>query len=450
MRRLAVLLAVSLSAGYVFAQDPAAADRVPIPANIETWYRIDQNREQAGYLQERITTTTMRNYRYDYLVMSDYQYTFVNAANEENTVSVSENLVAKLEEDFDIYEMDYTQLYGGTQMIVTLRTYSETEERIVRFEIKSETPVTREYKFLTSETIHLYLGPMLYRLRQMGSLAQPTRLRERVLHPGLDDPISVSYTAGALTSREILGKPVKVSEVRIEGWDRGALAPLSHIWVDKYGRIVEAESADKSITMTIVKDQGVAIGQRKGIISKGRKDPFSKSSALEPLADPTGTKRPTAPGVIRGAQDIPKVTKEKFDAVLKEAQAMVPKLQDEMARGLPEEARSTYLKILMSYKGLYGLQDIDVVKRTEVDKLKEDAERIYGGVRKLKDVISAKVDRINDLYLNDNLETWAVINDDAYREGETIQREGVKVVKIHRHAVEVEYKEEVRQVVLRK
>jgi hypothetical protein len=44
----------------------------------------------------------------------------------------------------------------------------------------------------------------------------------------------------------------------------------------------------------------------------------------------------------------------------------------------------------------------------------------------------------------------AVINDEPYREGDIVQREGVKVMKIHRHAVEVEYKGEVRQVVLRK
>ena len=46
--------------------------------------------------------------------------------------------------------------------------------------------------------------------------------------------------------------------------------------------------------------------------------------------------------------------------------------------------------------------------------------------------------------------TMAVINDEAYKEGDIVQREGVKILKIHRHAVEVEYKCEVRQVVLRK
>jgi hypothetical protein len=46
--------------------------------------------------------------------------------------------------------------------------------------------------------------------------------------------------------------------------------------------------------------------------------------------------------------------------------------------------------------------------------------------------------------------TLAVINDEAYREGDIVQRESVKVQKIQRHAVEVEYKGEVRQVVLRK
>jgi hypothetical protein len=545
MRRLAVLLAVSLSAGAVLAQqDPAAAeDRVPIPASIETWYRLDQNKEQIGWLHEKLTTTTMRNYRYEYMVFSEYQYTAVNAANEELVFSISETLVAKLEEDFDIYELDYTQIYSGTPLVVTLRTYAETEERVVKFDIKTEPPTSREFKFLISDTIHLYLNPMLYRLRQTGALAQPTRLRERVLHPGLEDPISVSYTASALTQKNVLGKDVKVSEVRIEGWDRGALAPLSHIWVDKYGRIVEAESADKSITMMMMATENEAVGKRKGITQRNRKDPFSKAQALEPVVTPgSGSGRPGTGPIGPRIPPEPKVTKDKFDVTLKESQALVLKLQDEMARGLTEEARATYLKVLMNYKGLYTIPDIDHVKRTEVDKLKEDAERLYGGVKKLKDTIQIKVDRINDLYLNDNLEgidreiaeleamklapelyrsedgtaeleaairaskakraqtlarielgrktlvltgtmtatevvqevvkldlyvagarvaisqpvsvkrmvTWAVVNDDAYREGEVVQREGVKIVKIHRHAVEVEYKGEVRQVVLRK
>ena len=542
MRRFAVLLTVSLSAGAVLAQDPPATDdRVPIPASIETWYRIDQNKDKTGWLHERLSTTTMRNYRYDYIVRSEYRYTAVSAANEEMDMSIGENLVAKLEEDFDIFEMDYSQFNSGTQMIVKLRTYAETEERVVTFEIKSDPPVTREFKFPTSESIHLYLGPLIFRLRQNGSLAQPSRLRERALHPGLEDPVSVSCTAKALTTKDVLGKQVKVSEVQIEGWDRGALAPISHIWVDKYGRIVLAESPDRSISMTMMKDQFEAQGAQKGITQKDRKDPFSKAQALEPI-DGKGRIRPGETGTEKGKTKDVVIAKDKVDATLDESRKLVLDLQDQMQRQLYEEARLTYLKILANYKGLYAIPDMDHVKRTEVDKLKEDSERLYGGVARLKVVIAAKVDRVKDLYENDNLEgidreiaeleamktapelfrsedgqaeleqalravkkarertvarielgkkvlslsgtmtatevvqevvkldlfvsgarvpmsqpvsvrrtvSWAVINDEAYREGETMLREGVKILKIHRHAVEVEYKEEVRQVVLTK
>jgi len=540
MRRFAVLLALSLSVGLVSAQDPATEDRTPIPASIETWYVITQNKEQVGWFHESIITTTMRNYRYDYRVESDYAYEVVSAAGESTHFQVSETLKAQLEEDFDINDLDYRQITSGAQLDIKVKTYPESEERVAAFELRTEPPVTREFKYLTSDTIHLYLNPMLYRLRQTGALAQPTRLRERALHPGLEDPISVQYTAGALTTKEFLGKQVKVSEVRIEGWDRGALVPLTHIWVDKYGRIVEAETADRTIVMTMVKDKEAAQGKRKGIVVAGRKDPFSKGDALERI--PAGGVRPdkVGPGGVRQVDK--KIEPSKFDATLAESRAMVTKLQDEMARGLVEEARGTYLAILANYKGLYPLAESDHVKRTEVEKLKQDAEKHYGGVQRLMQQIVAKVDRINDLYQNENLEaidrelveleamrqapeffrseegiqeldkalraakekrqqtvyrrelatktlvltgtmtatevvqevvkldlmvagarlavsqpvsvrrivTWAVINDDAYREGETIQREGVKVTKILRHAVEVEYKGEVRQVVLRK
>src|SRR5688572_25312021 len=194
MRRFAVLLAVSLSVGLASAQDPAD-DRTPIPASIETWYVITQNKEQIGWFHERLNTTTMRNYRYDYYVESDYQYEVVTAAGESNVFQVSENLKAQLEEDFDIHELDYRQIVGGAQLDIKLKTYPESEERVATFELRSEPPATREFKFLTSDTIHIVLNPMIFRLRQMGSLSQSTRLRERALHPGLEDPISVSYTA---------------------------------------------------------------------------------------------------------------------------------------------------------------------------------------------------------------------------------------------------------------
>jgi hypothetical protein len=534
MRRLAVLLAVSLSAGSAMAQDPE--DRVPIPASIETWYRIDQNSRQVGWAHETLYTTTMRNYRYDYFFESDYTYT-----SGEDEAQINEYFKAQLEEDFDVYDLEYMLNLSSVQHGIRLKTYADTEERIVSIEIKSDPAVTREYKFPTSETVHLYLNPMLYRLRQTGSLAQPTRLRERVLVPTQDEPVSVSYSSGAMTTKDYLGKSVKVTEVRIEGWDRGGLAPFSRTWVDKYGRVIEAESADRTMTLIMVKDEATAKGGRKGIIPKGRRDPFDKKDVMTPT---DSTKKPedrdtgpkTRPFVV------PNIEKAQYDAVLAESKALIPKLQDEVIKQFNEEARSTYLRILANYKGLYRHVETDPIKRTEVDKLKEDAERIYGGVKKLKDAIAGKLDRINDLYLNDNLEgidrelkeldamrqapeffrsedgiaelenairaaqakrnqtlarielgrkslvltgtitatevvqdvvkfdlfiggsrlalsqpvsirkqmTMAVINDEAYKEGDIVQREGVTIQKIHRHAVEVEYKGEVRQVVLRK
>src|SRR5688572_1531683 len=88
MRRFAVLLAVSLSAGFAFAQEPAD-DRTPIPAGIDTWYRVDHNRVHVGWFHEELVTSTMRNYRYAYRVQSEYAYTTQNLAGEEVTYQIS-------------------------------------------------------------------------------------------------------------------------------------------------------------------------------------------------------------------------------------------------------------------------------------------------------------------------------------------------------------------------
>jgi hypothetical protein len=542
MRRVAVLLAVSLSAGAVFAQEPAkpADDRVPIPANIETWYRVEQNKEHVGWFHEKLSTTTMRNYRYDYSVESEYSYTTTSPSGEEQFITINEMLTAELEEDFDAYTLDYTLNFSGSQLLISLRTYSDSDERIVKVELKADVPYAREFKFPTSETIHYYLSPMLYRLRQSGSLAQPSRPREKVFIAGQDEPMSVNYTVGGLVDKEILGKTVKVSDVRLVGWDRGAVAPLSRIWVDKYGRIVEAESADKSMGLYMAKDQVEAVGRRKGIQMKGRRDPFAKT--LTSPGDPDERKNQITKGDGKPTPD--KLPKDQAELVktIAETKALLAQLRDQVERQLNEEARATYLLILAHYRGMYKFAGADTLQKGEIEKVREDAETLYGGVAKLKAVIHGKVDRIQDLYLNDNIEgierelaelkafkdapelfrnedgtahlneairkaekmreqtiarielskkvlvltgtitatevvqevvkldlyvagarlavaqpvsvrrmvTMAVINDEPYREGETVARENVKVVKIHRHAVEVEYKEEVRQVVLRK
>jgi hypothetical protein len=549
MRGFGAFLAVSVSAGLLSAQDPAPApaaqeDRAPIPAMIDTWYRIEQDRDSKGYYHELLTTTTMRNYRYDYTVKSEYEWSRKSTTGEEESFVISEDLSAQLEEDFDIFWMDYTLTTGSGRTIIQVRTYPETEERVVKYTISTDPnapPETKETKILISESAHIYLNPMFYKLRQMGSLAQSTRLREKVLIPGQKDPVSVSYATDTMMSKVILEKPVKVTPVRIEGWDRGELAPFTRFWIDKYGRIIEAQTSDESIMLRFAKDETAAKGSgQRGLTPRGRRDPFSKGSALTPR------EKDLKPGTALPDRDKEKRFKdllpEQFDTVFAEAQSLIPQLQDEVSKSLLDDAKRTYLKILQHYRGLYPLSQADVVKRTNVEKLREDAERIYGGVKKQLDIALAKVDRITDLLNALNLDgidreireleamrtlpefwrseeglatleaairgaqkkraqcqarielekktliltgtitatevvqdvvkfdlfiggarfslsepvkvsrvvTYSVINDEAYREGDIIAREGVKVLKIHRHAVEVEYKEEVRQVTLKK
>jgi len=541
---------VSVSAGLLAAQDPGPApapgpqqeDRAPIPAMIDTWYRVEQDKEPKGYFHELLTTTTMRNYRYDYTVKSEYEWSRRSTTGEEEGFVISEDLSAQLEEDFDIFWMDYTLTTGSGRTVIQVRTFPETEERVIKYTISTDPntpPETREAKLLIAESAHLYLNPMFYKLRQMGSLAQSTRLREKVLIPGQKDPVSVSYATDTMISKVVLDKPVKVTPVRLEGWDRGELAPFTKFWIDKYGRVIEAQTSDDSVVLKFAKDETAAKGSgQRGLTPRGRRDPFSKSGALtardKDIAKVGPKDEPT-----RKVKDIPP---EQFDAVYAEAQSLIPQLRDEVAKSLLDDAKKTYLKVLQHYRGLYPLSQADVVKRTNVEKLREDAELIYGGVKKQLDVALAKVDRINDLLNALNLEaidreireleamrtlpefwrseeglatlelairgaqqkraqclarielekksliltgtitttevvqdvvkfdlyiggarfslaepvkvsrvvTYSVINDDAYREGDIIAREGVKVLKIHRHAVEVEYKGEVRQVTLKK
>src|SRR6266850_2738952 len=146
MRRFAVLLAVSLSAGRLSAQEPTPEDRVPIPARIDSWYRMEQNKEPVGWVHETLITTTMRSYRYDYYVESEYEYTVLAPNGDEISFIINENLKAQLEEDFDVFDMDYTLTSSGAQLEVQLKTYQESEERVVRIKLPTDPPTTKDFK----------------------------------------------------------------------------------------------------------------------------------------------------------------------------------------------------------------------------------------------------------------------------------------------------------------
>src|SRR6185295_14939697 len=169
MRGLGAFLAVSVSAGLLAAQDPAPPpapgpqqeNRAPIPAMIDTWYRVEQDKEPKGYFHELLTTTTMRNYRYDYTVKSEYEWSRRSTTGEEEGFVISEDLTAQLEEDFDIFWMDYTLTTGSGRTVIQVRTYPETEERVVKYTISTDPnapPETKEAKLLIAESAHLYLN----------------------------------------------------------------------------------------------------------------------------------------------------------------------------------------------------------------------------------------------------------------------------------------------------
>ncbi|MBI4565923.1 MAG: hypothetical protein HY716_14640 [Planctomycetes bacterium] len=540
MRRLTVSLAALFLPFPLLGQDQDQEQRVPVPALIDSWYKVIQDGEHRGYFHERISTIPKRFTKYEYLLEAEYDYTHKDDGGEESLI-INEMATGELEEDFDVFTMDVQIVVNGAKLTQTIRTFPDLDRRSVEIVLPGadDTAERRELEMSSTEPFWPFVQPLFYKLRQGGDLAQPRTIRLKVKTEE-ETPAPVEVIVTAMADLPVLEKTFRVNPVTISGWDRRPLPPLTRFWVDKFGRVVEAATADDKLRVHLAKDDRDARGSgTRGVTAKGRRDPFSKTGALTPLKGPAATakkeKEAPKPGKPLEIKD------SEVDRYLKEAKAKIQTLQEEVARRDMAAAEKSYQDFLLAYEALYSKVQKNPVQRSELDDLKGQAERFYGGAEKLLARAETHLRAINDLYATDDVEaidkeikalqnlrgrreffkderileldriilqaeqkraqaqarielakkvillsgivsetqtvmetvqidvtigggrlsvkepvkvvqqvTFAVINDQLYKEGDVVAGEGVRVDRISRHSVEISYKGEVRLVGMKK
>lgn len=405
MRRGFILLALSLSAGIASAQDPPAADRVPLPAILDSWYKVEQNKEHVGWIHQQITTTTASRTKYDYFEESFFDYT-VKLPQGEQTVSLRRKINIALEDDFDIHQGSWQVTFNDLAKItLSVSTDEEANKRSISLTIPGETPddppIERKADLALSDPFDIDNAILMFKLRQRGDLAASTTLNRRGIPVARDvDP----STAGGLkifvdqmVPRVVLDKSVSVTPVRVQGPKIETFPDLSQLWVDKYGRIVEAASSNEDFSYKLVANSQIAKSTGAvGIPNRGWRDPFSRAEVLTVKKGPEAGGKPDTAGAKKEVGKTP-------SEGLKLAGEAIQELRQAMARNDQAGARTVYDKFLEVYK-TWEPQLTEPLEKAQLNEHKQEAEKLFGGVQKLLDEANTLVQRANDYYQADNIE----------------------------------------------
>ncbi len=565
MRRWILALAVSVSALPALAQDPPPApaptpapaatpaptpapgpgDRVPLPAILDSWYKIEQDREASGWLHEKITTTNGSRTKYDYFLEAQFNY-MVKLPSGEQNLSIQMEGRLQLEDDFDIYSGTWSARFNNASTVtIGVRTDDDAGKRTVNLSIPGESTndpkIERELEMATEDSFLPFRSLLMFKLRQRGDLAQPNNFRLPTIPvAGLDKGAEksssmVQIRVTSMEDREVLGKMVKVTPVIVDAQEVDNLPVLNQFWIDKYGRLVEASVEKGTVLIKLAKDSEAAMSGLGGVPNRGWRDPFSKSEALTPIVK---TKAKAG-----GTAEVKKTEELKPDELRKnldKAKELIQDLRAAVSKNDQAVADATYKKFLQMHKLLLP-QCNDPLNKTELTTLKSEAEKLTGGVNKLLQEAQNLVQKAHDAYQADQIErideilkqlaqlkerdefvnderivevdkaskvvaqkraqaqarielakkqielvgtitateavldtlkvelvvggarvavvepvkavrevTYAVVNGEPYREGDMVPSLGVKIEKIHRHAIVISYKGEIREVPIKK
>lgn len=527
--------------------DPATVkqDTAKITGIVETWYKILQEKaenrvDQIGYAHERISKAGPTKYAYFFEADMDYTPPGESGIEVEH---VSLQVTFVLEDDFDPVDGRLNYSYGAKSLTVEVRT--SPDRRFLEFKTSEGGSAAMELD--PTETFLLFDGITIFRMRQRGELAKAGEVKTSIPAGDGGEFGSVLGVVSKGEVREYLGKKdtfVNPLSLRSEFLDAG-----SDYVVDRYGRVVErkglliagitSDDVLKGIRMLVASDSKDAKGETTGLSARGRRDPFYKLGVLTPVAK---KKTPTGKGVQRDPDEPKIVQQEDAPKEIERLAGLIKDMRGQMAAGNEDLAGKTYQKFLRGYKNLRDLVLGNPQQLAQLDALKFDAEKIYGGADKLLgqadamlQAIQAYLDaldresiekRIKDMekfrerleFFNEDerrakleekiraagkkrdqclarieLEmkkieltgvvissevvrerlrldltvagahvaidepvrftrsvAYAVINNEYYREGDTVKTEGVRVDKINRQSIEVSYKDEVREVNLKK
>jgi hypothetical protein len=185
--------------------------------------------------------------------------------------------------------------------------------------------------------------------------------------------------------------PSYVTPVALENVPADSLVPVHlRVFVDKYGRIVEATGAEEGTSYVICAGAKEARGDEFALSARGRRDPFSKHGAM---TQKQGIQRPPE----RVVDQNPIIPRERAAEELVRTGKMIEELETAVRAGRPT-ADSIYQRFLRQYQSLRPLLSGDPVRLNQIDGYKAKAEQLWGGAERLVKHARALLAAIEDYY----------------------------------------------------
>jgi hypothetical protein len=365
----------------VAPQDPAvqrAPDPEPVTAPILSWYRLDRLDQKewrhAGYAQESIIPVGGKPWAFEYV----YELAFIFPIGEENLAGGRLAITAQLDPNGEAVTLDgFLRLREGDGRSLKLRTLPL--ERIV--EMSAGDTAVKVRKALDDPATPIP-SLMLFSAMQTRNLTSKTPLRYLDAW-GSDPLLSLAAIISKAEKRPVLGRPVTAFDVELRNLSSilPELPAFTKFTLDRFGRILKAESADGAVRLQLVEDEKAALLGDRMLKESGMRDPFTRPNAKGP-ASTLEVHLPPAPRVASVPDS------------LAHAAALLIALRDDVVENREKAAAQHYADFVALYRELWPRsQGVDQAK---LEKMRLDAEAAYGGVRRLLQRANALHDTIAD------------------------------------------------------
>ncbi len=362
---------------------PAAAqEKVRLPVVLESWYKIFAGDEHVGFASVLVQTGGRGAARYRYNTVSEMEILVPDPQDAARRVPTlrTVSIEASLDDTFAPIEMVWRITESSGEKIVE-STHTVTQVEAGR-RLDVQLPDGSHKQFtIRADVVDLYYTPhlMFLVMRQNDLLSRVGFHNAKILVPRHEEaPVAdVQFDVKGAVQREYMGKKATVTRVEWIKPPPAVSADLEAVdaFIDKYGRVVE-ETLRGGMRFVLVKGKNEAEGEAASLRLRGRTCPFRKDMAMV-----------LQPGEKAGPREAkgPEVQLDNLDKGLESARALLEDLKKSMERKDETGARDKYDQIVKFVGRLRELsaKDPSPEKRKEIEDIKAQAEKLYGGVDRI-------------------------------------------------------------------
>ncbi|MBV8879047.1 MAG: hypothetical protein JO332_03685, partial [Planctomycetaceae bacterium] len=372
-------------------------DKIDIGNTLDTWYKVYQKAQVVGFAHEYLLRARPGNaFRYTYTADSEVELSVPDPKDPKKEIQNTESMrisKTQLDDTYAPLTMERTDDRNGSNIVSTVVT--EDSGKHIELLIGTE---RKSFPVSPDEEVHYSRFLMFVSLRQNGKLSKPGTQRALLFEPRADEQSPIHEVQ--LEVHEVVKKPYldkkEVSVTRVT-YLKPPPAPtrdaeLLETFVDKFGRIVE-ESTRGGIRRVIVKDEVEAVGQNERPRLGGRRDPFRKDLALQPVK---------TPGDQGGPAVVVVVDTKNIAATLKEIENKTEELKKAREEKRDDEGQKIYDHLILifatirqeSAKG----QPLTPVEQARVDALRQQVEEVWGGLERLMKQLRGVYVQVTDAF----------------------------------------------------